>query len=153
VPSVPRIYLEFSLIVLDGGVGPPGRMKSFELFPAGTSPSPLSSLWVFRLRTQQNPMPIPKASIARAAMTIPIIGPVPKAWLVDLLTELCESDGGAVGVTVTVRTWPVTVVRDRDGVGVHVWEDEDEDVDELDVVIVTEAYENSQRRTRQTTFS
>jgi hypothetical protein len=138
-------------MVRDGGVGPPGGMKSFESFPAGTSPSPLSSGCLLRLRTQQNPMPIPNASIARAAMTIPTIGPVPRACVLDLFT-VCESEGGAVGVTVTVRTWPVTVVRDKDGVGVHAWEGEDEDEDELGVVLDvltedSELYGNSQHGT------
>lgn len=36
---------------------------------------------------------------------------VPKFW-----------DGGAVGVTVTVRTWPVIVSREVTGVAVHVGE-------------------------------
>jgi hypothetical protein len=46
---------------------------------------------------------------------------VPRSWLVlvaDKLLAFCSD--GAVGVIVTVLTWPVTVSTDMTGVGVHV---------------------------------
>jgi hypothetical protein len=59
----------------------------------------------------------------------PTAPPVPSPPLLLFLTPkpLCEF-GGAVGVTVTVRTSPVVVKMEMTGVGVH------EDVVDLDVV-------------------
>jgi len=54
----------------------------------------------------------------------PTAPPTPSPlFLCELPVRLCES-GGIVGVTVTVRTWPVTVSSDVTGVGVHVGVDE-----------------------------
>jgi len=54
----------------------------------------------------------------------PVPSPPPPLFL-EIGERLCEF-GGTVGVTVTVRTSPVTVSSDTTGVGVHVDVEEDE---------------------------
>jgi hypothetical protein len=62
----------------------------------------------------------------------PVLSPLPLFRATPV--KLCEF-GGTVGVTVTVRTCPVTVSSDVTGVGVHV----DVEDDELLVVLPEEA--------------
>lgn len=70
------------------------------------------------------------AQTIAASATRPMVRPTAAPVLSPLLLFLpcviptaLPALGGVVGVTVTVRTWPVTVSRDVTGVGVHV-EDE-----------------------------
>lgn len=69
-----------------------------------------------------------RATRATRPMVRPTAAPVVSPPLLDvdfsIDAEFCEF-GGTVGVTVIVRTCPVTVSRDKTGVGVH--------VDELEV--------------------
>lgn len=70
----------------------------------------------------QNQMIAPMIAIrATRPIVRPTAPPVPSPPLPLFLTPnpLCEF-GGAVGVTVTVRTWPVVVKTEMTGVGVHV---------------------------------
>lgn len=73
------------------------------------------------------------AAIVPINTTNPIVRPTaPPVLMPPLLSVLAfatppftfwgEVVGGVVGVTVTVRTWPVTVSREMTGVGVHVGE-------------------------------
>jgi hypothetical protein len=83
----------------------------------------------------QNQMIAPTIAIRATRPTVrPTAPPVPSLLLPPFLipNPLCEL-GGAVGVTVTVRTWPVVVKTEMTGVGVHV-----EDLDGVVSVLVVE---------------
>ena len=68
-------------------------------------------------------------------MTAPPVPSPPPPLFAGVSSFVACAFGGTVGVTVTVRTWPVMVSRDVTGVGVHV-EDVDEVVEDRRVVVV-----------------
>lgn len=134
---MPRIYLEFSLIVLDG-IGPPNPaelpLRLLSLFKASTS----CSLSFCLLRQQKYIIEHIRATRATRPTVRPTAAPVlspPPPLFLEIAVTLCEL-GGTVGVTVTVLTCPVTVSSDVTGVGVHVDVEDDEiGVEELDDVV------------------
>lgn len=69
----------------------------------------------------------------------PVPSPPPLPFFAGASPLVACAFGGTVGVTVTVRTWPVMVSKDVTGVGVHV-----EDVEAVDedccVVIVDSVF-------------
>ncbi|MCJ1372187.1 hypothetical protein MMC20_003409 [Loxospora ochrophaea] len=67
--------------------------------------------------------------------TLPVLEKNPPLVVAGASTSSVGA-GGAVGVMVTVLSWPVTVVTDIKGVGVH--EDEVENVESLDEVRIVE---------------
>lgn len=77
---------------------------------------------------QKKMIPAIIATKATRPIVRPTAPPVDKPPLLFETDDLFDSLGGAVGVTVTVRTCPVMVSRDTIGVGVHV------ELVELDVV-------------------
>jgi hypothetical protein len=134
LPSVPRTYREFSLIVLDG-IGPPSPA---ELPLRLALPRSWAALSFRLLRMQKYIIEHMSATRATKPTVRPTAPPVlspPLPFFRATPVKLCEF-GGTVGVTVTVRTCPVTVSSDVTGVGVHV-DVEDED-DELLVVLIEE---------------
>ena len=72
------------------------------------------------------------ARATKVPATFPELEKNPPCLLEAAVTTVWVDAGGAVGVTVNVLTWPVTVITDSTGVAVHVEED---DVDEADVVV------------------
>lgn len=81
--------------------------------------------------------------------TRPIVRPTAAPVLSPLLLLLpfviptaLPAFGGVVGVTVTVRTCPVTVSRDVTGVGVHVDEELLDGFDEVVIGVVEESDED-----------
>jgi hypothetical protein len=137
LPSVPRTYLEFSLIVLDG-IGPPSPVElSLRL---GLS-YPWAALSFCLLRMQKYIIEHMSATRATKPTVRPTAPPVlspPLPLFRATPVRLCEF-GGTVGVTVTVRTCPVTVSSDVTGVGVHVDVADNELSVVLSEVVVAEA--------------
>lgn len=135
LPSVPRTYLEFSLIVLDG-IGPPNP----EVLPLRLKLLYSSAFSFCLLRMQKYIIEHTRATRATKPTVRPTAPPVLSPLLPLFLAapvRLCEL-GGTVGVTVTVRTCPVTVSSDVTGVGVHVDVEDEEEVvcmEELEEVV------------------
>lgn len=135
-PSVPRTYLEFSLMVLEGTAAAPNPVE-LSLLLWVSEPSCL----LRRLRRKKNiaaairATSITKPTARPTAPPVPSPPPPPLFVATRLLSLVACAFGGTVGVTKTVRIEPVTVSIDVIAVGVHV-NDVAEDVERREVVVV-----------------